>query len=332
MRLRTIGLIITLAVGLLLAPLASDAQQAGKVPRIGLLGVSPESPTGRAVLDAFRQGLRDLGYVEGRSVVIEHRWAEGKPERLPDLAAELVRLNVDVLVAGGGSAGALAAKHATAMIPIVFVYTADPVGLGLVASLARPGGNITGLSAQGSEFVGKLLELLKEAVPRARRVAVLGDPGHPASPMAWRELDLAARTLRVALQAADVRKREELESAFSAMTRAPVPGGIVVLSQPFTFRNSERIANLAAKSRLPAVFGFPEGAAAGGLMSYGPNVRDTYRRAATYVDKILKGARPADLPVEQPTRFELVINMKTAKALGLKIPPSVMIRADQVIE
>ena len=290
------ALVFTLVLGILLAPLVADAQPAGKVPRIGLLGVSPESPTGRAVLDAFRQGLRDLGYVEGRSVVIEYRWAE-EVDRLPALAAELVRLNVDVLVAGGGSAGSLA-----------------------------------GLSAQGIEFAGKLLELLKQAVPHARRVAVLGDPGHPAYPSVWRELGLAARTLRVALQAADVRKREELESAFSAMTRAPVPGGILVLSEPLTFRNSARIANLAAKSRLPAVFGFPEGAAAGGLMGYGPNVRDTYRRAATYVDKILKGARPADLPVEQPTKFDLVINLKTAKALGLKIPPSVMIRADQVIE
>ena len=324
------ALVFTLVLGILLAPLVADAQPAGKVPRIGLLGVSPESPTGRAVLDAFRQGLRDLGYVEGRSVVIEYRWAE-EVDRLPALAAELVRLNVDVLVAGGTPAS-LAAKHATATIPIVSVYTPDPVGLGLVGSLARPGGNITGLSAQGIEFAGKLLELLKQAVPHARRVAVLGDPGHPAYPSVWRELGLAARTLRVALQAADVRKREELESAFSAMTRAPVPGGILVLSEPLTFRNSARIANLAAKSRLPAVFGFPEGAAAGGLMGYGPNVRDTYRRAATYVDKILKGARPADLPVEQPTKFDLVINLKTAKALGLKIPPSVMIRADQVIE
>ncbi|KRT72308.1 MAG: hypothetical protein XU13_C0026G0005 [Candidatus Rokubacteria bacterium CSP1-6] len=331
MRLRRIRLLLALVLGIVVAPLVADAQPAGKVPRIGLLGVSPESPTGRAVLDAFRQGLRDLGYVEGRSVVIEYRWAE-EVDRLPALAAELVRLNVDVLVAGAGSAGSLAAKQATATIPIVFVYTGDPVGLGLVGSLARPGGNITGLSAQGIEFAGKLLELLKQAVPHARRVAVLGDPGHPAYPSVWRELGLAARTLRLALQAADVRKREELESAFSAMTRAPVPGGILVLSEPLTFRNSARIANLAAKSRLPAVFGFPEGAAAGGLMGYGPNVRDTYRRAATYVDKILKGARPADLPVEQPTKFDLVINLKTAKALGLKIPPSVMIRADQVIE
>jgi len=330
--MRRTGLVAGLVLAMLSAPLIGHAQQARRVPLIGFLGaVSPSASATVPARDGFREALRDLGYVEGRSVVIEYRWAEGE-DRLPALAAELVRLNVDVLVAGGGSAGSLAAKHATATIPIVFVYTADPVELGLVASLARPGGNITGLSAQGTEYVGKLLELLKQAVPRARRVAVLGDPGHPASPIVWRELDLAARTLRVALQAADVRKREEIESAFSAMTRAPVPGGMLVLSQPFTFRNSERIANLAAKSRLPAVFGFPEGAAAGGLMGYGPDVRDTYRRAATYVDKILKGARPADLPVEQPTRFKLVINLKTAKALGLRIPQSLLLRSDQVIE
>ena len=331
--MRRAGLVAGLVLAMLSAPLLTHAQQARRVPLIGFLGaVSPSASATVPARDAFREGLRDLGYVEGRSVVIEYRSAEGEVDRLPALAAELVRLNVDVLVAGGGSAGSLAAKHATATIPIVFVYTADPVELGLVANLARPGGNITGLSAQGSEFVGKLLELLKQAVPHAGRVAVLGDPGHPASPMMWRELGPAARTLGVALQAADVRKREELESAFLAMTRAPVPGGIVVLSQPFTFRNSERIANLAAKSRLPAVFGFPEGAAAGGLMGYGPNVRDIYRRAATYVDKILKGARPADLPVEQPTRFDLIINLKTAKALGRTIPQSLLLRSDQVIE
>jgi putative ABC transport system substrate-binding protein len=328
--MRRAGLVAGLVLAMLSAPLLTHAQQARKVPRIGYLSVQPPN-VASPFLDAFREGLRDLGYVEGRSVVIEYRWAEGEVDRLPALAAELVRLNVDVLVAVGSPAS-LAAKHATATIPIVSVYTPDPVGLGLVASLARPGGNVTGLSAVASEYVGKLLELLKQAVPHAGRVAVLGDPGHPAYPIYWRELGLAARTLRVALQAADVRNREELESAFSAMTRAPVPGGIVVVPDTLTISNSGRIANLAAKSRLPAVFGFQEAAAAGGLMGYGPRARDLFHRAATYVDKILKGARPADLPVEQPTRFELVINLKTAKALGLRIPQSLLLRSDQVIE
>ncbi len=320
--------IISVAVAILLPAALADAEQPGKVPRIGVL--SSESFDPEPLREAFVKGLSDLGRVEGQSVLIDWRNAEGNVERLPALAAELVSLRVDVLVASAAPAS-LAAKRATATIPIVSVYTLDPVALGLVASLARPGGNVTGISALSLEYTGKMLELLGEARPRLTRVAVLGDAGNPTYDIYLRELEAAARRLRVTLQPVEVRRPGELDEAFSRMTEGEKPGGLFVMHQPLTWFHRKRIVELAAKTRLPAVYGSREYAQDGGLIGYGANMPDLYRRAATYVDKILKGAKPADLPVEQPTKFELVVNLKTAKALGLTIPQSVLIRADEVI-
>jgi putative ABC transport system substrate-binding protein len=283
--------------------------------------------------EAFRQGLRDLGYVEGRNVVIEYREAEGKYDRLPALAAELVALKVDVILAGGTPA-TLAAKPATRTLPIVFAAVADPVTSGLVTSLARPGGNVTGLSVLAPELVGKCLELLKQAVPGVSRVAVLWHPGalgERTEKDMLKGADVAARALGVRLQFLGTRGPDEFDRAFSDMTRARA-GALTVLGSAMFLTERGRLVDLAAKHRLPAVYPWREGADAGGLMAYRPNVADLFRRAATYVDKILKGAKPGDLPVEQPTKFELVINLKTAKALGLTIPPSVLGRADEVIQ
>ncbi len=319
-----------MAGSLLAAPLAAEAQPVAKVPRIGYLALNPTANP--HLHEAFRQGLRDLGYVEGRNVVIESRDAEGKPERLPALAAELVALKVDVLVAQP-TVAALAAKQATRTLPIVFPV-ADPVSSGLVTSLARPGGNLTGLSILAPEMVGKGLELLKQAVPGVSRVAVLWDPGafpeRTAKDMR-KEVKVAARALGVRLQFIEARGPDDFDRAFSEMTRARA-GALTVLGGSMLFSERKRLVDLAAKNRLPAVYPWREGVDAGGLMAYGPNVADLFRRAATYVDKILKGAKPGDLPIEQPTKFELVINLKTAKALGLTIPRSLLQRADQVIE
>jgi putative ABC transport system substrate-binding protein len=283
--------------------------------------------------EVFRQGLRDLGYVEGRNVVIEYRDAEGKPERLPALAAELVGLKVDVIVAGG-QPHALAAMQATRTLPIVFIGAADPVTSGLVTSLARPGGNVTGLSFLAPELVGKRLELLKQAVPGVTRVAVLWEPGGQGERTAkdmLKQAEAAARALGVRPQFVEARGPADFDRAFSDMTRARA-GALTVLGSVMFVNERRRLVDLAAKNRLPAVYLSREFVDAGGLMSYGPNVADLFRRAATYVDKILKGAKPGDLPVEQPTKFELVINMKTAKALGLTIPQSLLGRADHVVE
>ena len=329
MRLRTAALIVALALGVLSAPLPADGQQPGKVPRIGYL--SATSPTvATNVLNAFRQGLRDLGYVEGENIAIEYRWAEGKLERLPALAAELVRLKVDLILAWT-TAPALAAKDATRTIPIVIGYVADPVERGLIASLARPGGNVTGLSWGGIELSGKQLELLKDAVPKLSRVAILINPASQFHKAVVKEIETAGRALGVKLQPLEVRAPDEFDSAFKAMTRERA-GALLVPGDSMFLLHRTRLAELAAKSRLPAMHGLREHVEAGGLMSYAPSLSDTSRRGATFVDKILKGAKPADLPVEQPTRFELVINLKTAKALGLTIPPSVLIRADHVIQ
>jgi putative ABC transport system substrate-binding protein len=320
----------TLAGGLLAAPFAAEAQPAAQVPRIGYLALNPAANP--HLHEAFRQGLRDLGYVEGRNIVIEYRDAEGKPERLPALAAELVALKVAVLVAQP-TVTALAAKRATRTIPIVFPV-AEPVTSGLVTSLARPGGNITGLSILAPEMGGKGLELLKQAVPGVSRVAVLWDPGafpEGTTKDMRKEVEGAARALGVRLQFIEARGPEDFDRAFSDMTRARA-GALTVLGGSMFFSQRRRLVDLAAKNRLPAVYQWREGVDAGGLMAYGPSVPDLFRRAATYVDKILKGAKPGDLPVEQPTKFELVINLKTAKALGLTIPPSLLQRADQVIE
>jgi putative ABC transport system substrate-binding protein len=320
----------TLVGGLLVAPCAAEAQAPAKVPRIGfLLGVSPAG--GAPYVEVFRQGLRELGYVEGQNIAIEYRWAEGKYERLPVLAAELVRLNVDVIVTSAAPVPQ-AAKQATSTIPIVFTSAADPVAAGLVASLARPGGNITGLAAMGTEVVGKHLELLKEVAPKVSRVAVLQSESNPLRSQTVRQAEGAARALRIELHVLQVRNTPaEIDAAFAAM-RSQRTGGVLVLRNSFFFAQRTQIVALAAKNRLPAVYGFREEAEAGGLMAYGASILDQWRRAAIYVDKILKGAKPADLPVEQPTKFELVINLKTAKALGLTIPPSLLQRADEVIQ
>jgi len=320
-----------IAGGLLAAPLAAEAQQAAKIPRIGYL--APNLAATPQLPEAFRQGLRDLGYVEGRNVVIEYRDAEGKPERFPALAAELVALKVDVIVASGTPV-ALAAKHATRTIPIVLLSGADPVGSGLVTSLARPGGNVTGLSNLSHQLVGKCLEQLKQAVPGVSRVAVLWQPGvigERTEKDILKEADVAARALGVRLQVVEARGPADFDRAFSDMTRARADALTVLTSSMFFFER-RRLVDLAAKNRLPAVYPWREFVDAGGLMAYGANIPDMFRRAATYVDKILKGAKPGDLPVEQPTKFELVINLKTAKALGLTIPQSVLGRADELIQ
>ncbi len=321
-------LTVVFALASLAPPPAADAQPA-RVARIGFLGYVSPSATPHLV-EAFRRGLRDLGYVEGQNVAIEFRWAEGRLERLPDLAAELVRLKVDVIVAQG-TPGPLAAKQATRTIPIVMAAAGDPVGAGLVASLARPGGNVTGLSLQVPELGGKRLQLLQEVVPGVSRVAVLWNAANPYPALVVRETELAARTLGVQLQSLEVRGPDDFETAFQAATRGHA-GALITVDDPLTVNQRARIVDFAGKSRLPAMYGVREFVDAGGLMAYGAHVPDMWRRAATYVDKILKGAKPADLPVEQPTRFELVVNMKTAKALGLTIPQSVLIRADQVIQ
>jgi ABC-type uncharacterized transport system substrate-binding protein len=320
-----------LTLGALAAPLAADAQQAGKVPRIGFLSLT--SPSDRPfLLDAFRQRLRELGWVEGQNTVIDYRYAEDRVDRLPDLAAELVRLKVDLIIASAGTQVATAAKNATETIPIVMIFVRDPVGTGLIASLARPGGNVTGASGTaGLEMFAKQLDLLKETVPKIRRVAILSNPANAYHQLAIREVNVAARSLGVQLQLLEARGPNEFDGAFAAMAKERV-GALLVLSDAIFSSHRTRLADLAARSRLPAAYGVRESVEAGGLMSYGPSLLDSYWRAATYVDKILKGAKPADLPVEQPTKFELVINMKTAKALGLTIPQSVLLRADQVIE
>src|SRR5215470_11406715 len=319
-----------LAGTLLAAPLAAEAQQAGKVHRIGYLtgGLSTDRPH---LIEAFRQGFRELGWVEGQNIVIEYRYAGGRFDRLPDLAAELVRLKVDIIVAVATPASA-AAKNATGTIPIVGISLGDPVGTGLIASLARPGGNVTGVSySVGVETIGKGLELLKEIVPNVRRVAILSNPGNPLHAPAVRDVKVAARSLGVQLQLLEARGPTEFDGAFAAMAKERVGGLLVVADTMFNLHRA-RLVELAAKSRLPAAYGTRDAVEAGGLMSYGPSLPDLFRRGATYVDKILRGAKPADLPVEQPTKFELVINLKTAKALGLTTPRALLGRADGLIQ
>jgi len=313
------------------APLAVEAQQAAKIARIGYLLLNLAG--GPDLHEAFRQGLRDLGYVEGRNLVIEYRDAEGKPERLPALAAELVALKVDVIVAPG-TLTALAAKRATSSIPIVFPVAADPVKDGLVTSFARPGANVTGLSAFAPELVGKRVEQLKHAVPGLSVVAVLWQPGVAGEPTEKEMLkgaEVAGQALGVRLQFVEARGPDEFDRAFSDMTKARA-GALTVLGSAVLFNERRRLVDLAAKHRLPTMFPWRQGVDAGGLMSYGPHGPDLFRRAATYVDKILKGARPADLPVEQPTKFDLFVNATTAKALGMTLPPLLLARANEVIE
>jgi putative tryptophan/tyrosine transport system substrate-binding protein len=321
-------LVWLLATALLTTALTSEAQQPTKIPRIGYMGASFRS-TNPARIEAFRQGLRELGYVEGKNIVIEYRWAEGKFDRLPDLAAELVRLKVDVIVTAG-PASTRPAKEATVTIPIVMGFDNDPVGNGFVASLARPGGNITGLSTHYPEITGKQLELLKEIVPRLSRVAVFGTSTQARNPQALRETELAAGAFKVKLQYLDVLGPKDIETAFRAASKGRAEA-VLVLQSPVLNSQRTQVVNLAVKSRLPAIYAAREFVEDGGLMSYGVSVTDLYRRAATYVDKILKGAKPADLPVEQPKKFEFIINLKAAKQIGLTIPPNVLARADKVI-
>jgi putative ABC transport system substrate-binding protein len=309
------------------APAIAEAQQSTKVRRIGYLtsasGLGPRE-------EAFRQGLRGLGYVEGQNIVIEYRFAQGKLDHLPDRAAELVRLKVDVIVTPS-TLDALAAQRATRTIPIVMAASGDAVATGLVASLARPGGNITGLTALSRELSGKRLELLKEAVPGLSRVAVLWNAANPDKAHDVEETQVAARALGLQVQSLEVRGPNDFESAFRAATKKRA-GALLTLTDTLTSFHQRQVVDLAAKSRLPSIYEFGEWVDAGGLMSYGPNDADLFGRAATYVDKILKGAKPGDLPVEQPRKFELVINLKTAKKIGLSVPPEVLVRADKVIK
>jgi putative ABC transport system substrate-binding protein len=313
-----------------LCSFSADAQQAGRVTRIGYLGVT--SPSDRPpLLDTFRQRLRQLGWIEGHNIVIDYRFAEGRLDRLPELAAELVRLNVDVIVSLG-TQGVTAARNATKTIPIVMIGVRDPVGIGLIASLARPGGNVTGVSGSaGLEIVAKQLELLKETVPEIRHVAILSNPANAYHQLAINELNVAAQSLGVQLQLLEAQGPNEFDSAVAAMAKEHV-GGLLVLSDVIFNDHRARLVDLAAINRLPTAYGIRESVEAGGLMSYGPSFVDFYRRSTAYVDKILKGDKPADLPVEQPTQFELVINLRTAKMLGIEIPPTLLSRADEVIE
>ena len=321
--------VLTLCAMLFALCYSAWGQQPKKIPRIGFLGASSPSAIS-ARIEAFRQGLRELGYVEGKNIVIEYRYAEGKLDRLPGLAAELVRFGVDVIVLAG-PASIRPAKEATSTIPIVMANDADPVGSGVVASLALPGGNITGLSNLAPEMGGKRLELLKEIVPRLARVAVLGTSTTTGTAQVLKEMELAAGAFRVQLQYLDVPGPKEIETAFREARKGRADAVLVLQGGVFNLQRKQ-IAALAVKSRLPAIYHAPEYVEDGGLMSYGVSVTDLYRRAATYVDKILKGAKPADLPVEQPTKFEFIINLQAAKQIGLTIPPNVLVRADKVIK
>ena len=308
----------------------AEAQQATRVPEIGYLGTSSPSLEPHNV-EAFRQGLRDLGYVEGRNIAITYRWAEGQDDRLLDLAAELVRLKADIIVTTG-TPGTLAAKQATKTIPIVMASSGDPVLAGLIASLARPGGNVTGLSILAPELEGKRLDLLKQVVPGLSRVAVLWNPANPATTAFFKQTQTAARALHVTLQSVvEVRRVDDFEHAFATIAGAR-PHALVVIADRFLLAHRTRIVDFAAKNRLAAMYPYIEYVDVGGLISYAPSNIDLFRGAATYVDKILKGAKPADLPVEQPKKFELVINLKAAKQIGLTIPPNLLARADKVIK
>ena len=327
MRKKVIGL--TLGATVFALSVSVEAQQPKKVPRIGFLTATSASSQAPR-LEAFRQGLKDLGYFEGKNITIEYRFAEEKLDRVANLAADLVHLKIDMIVTGGGTS-TRAAKEATATIPIVMGFDNDPVGSGFVASLARPGGNITGLSTLAPEISGKQLELLKEIVPRLSRVAVFGTSTRSGNAQALREIELAAGTLGVQLQYLEVLGAKDIEALFRAASKGRADA-VLALASPTLLLQRTQIADLAVKNRLPAIYYSAEFVEDGGLMTYSVSITDLFRRAATYVDKILKGAKPADLPVEQPTKFELVINLKTAKQIGLTIPQSVLYRADKVIK
>jgi len=326
--MRRIGLAVVLALGFTLAPLAAEAQQAGKVYRVGVLNLTSRDASNG--FRALREGLRELGYAEDANIIFEYRWPEGQAGRLPALAAELVQLKLDVIVTGDPTT-AMAAKHATGETPIVFAVSPEPVAEGLVASLARPGGNVTGLAFFGTEFSGKRLELLKEMLPRVSRIALLWNPRVPHHAALLAATEEAARRISVTLQKVEASGPNDIDKAFQAAVNGRA-GAVLALGAAEFSNIRARIAALGLKHRLPTMTPEPGFAKEGGLVQYGPSVVENWRHAATYVDKILKGAKPADLPVEQPTKFELVINLKTAKALGLTIPQTVLLRADQVIE
>jgi putative tryptophan/tyrosine transport system substrate-binding protein len=324
---------ILVAVVLLAVGVTTEAQQPKKVSRLGYLsGLDPASESTRS--EAIRMALRELGYIEGQNIATEYRYGEGRADRAPELAAELVHLKVDIIVVAGGDPDVRAAKNATKTIPIIMVGAGrDPVRSGLVESLARPGGNVTGLTSLSRELGGKRLELFKEAVPKLARVAVLYDPALPGSVIEVKEvLPVAARALRLTLRSWEVRAADDFDRGFAALNKQRPDGLYVFGSGPLMAANRKRIADFALKSRLPSMYGNREAVDAGGLMSYGADLADSYRRVAYFVDRILKGAKPADLPVEQPTKFELVINLKTAKQIGLTIPPDVLARANRLIK
>jgi putative ABC transport system substrate-binding protein len=327
----TVGCIVTLFLSLLAAPHVADAQQRGKVPQLGwLAGRSRADATATPNVEAFLDGLREHGWIEGHTIAIAFRSPEGRVERYPDLVAELVRLPVDVLFTSGGDSAAQAAKHATSTLPIVMLST-DPVGTGLVASLARPGGNVTGVSLQAAEVGGKRLELLKDAVPQASRVAVLWNSAFPGKASELQDIQMAAQALGVTLVAIAVREPADLDPAFAAISQER-PEALITFADPLTLTHQRRIVDFATEHRLPMISEIKEFAVTGALMTYGASLPALFRRAAYYVDRILRGTQPADLPVEQPTKFEFVINLKAAKELGLSIPPTLLVQADAVIK
>jgi putative ABC transport system substrate-binding protein len=323
-------LLTSLAGAIAAAPLAAETQPAGKQARIGVLILPPRAGAGGTYVQALQEGLHELGYVDGQNLLLEIRWAEGRPDLLPGLAAELLGIRPDVLVTSG-SESIFTLKRATGEVPIIMATVMDPVALGVAASLAKPGGNLTGLAILSLELTSKRLQLLKETVPRLSRVAVLWNPANPGNVLMLKEVETASRILGLRWQGVGVRRPEELAGAFEAILGAQ-SNGILAIEDSMLVSHRSRIVESVERTRLPAMYAFRQFVDAGGLMSYGPNLSESFRRAAVYVDKILKGARAADLPVEQPTKFELVINLKTAKALGLTIPPSLLARADQVIE
>jgi len=325
-----LGLVVAFGLAALGAPLAAHAQSVPRMPRVGVLVPSTPAAATRQI-EAFKQWLREHRYVDGQNIVVDFRYGEGKDERLAELTAELVRTNVDVIVAVTDRAVQMAKQH-TRAIPIVMVLASDPVGAGFVASLARPGGNVTGVTVLSPELSGKRLGLLKETVPTVSRVAFVWNSDIAGAALEYKEIKAAARRLKLDVQFVDIRRPEDIDSALATLSRGQVNALIAAALNPALFSNQDRVARFAIEQRLPTMYATRSYVDAGSLMSYGPNLADMYRGAATYVDKILKGAKPGDLPVEQPTKFELVINLKTAKALGLTIPHSLLLRADQVIE
>ena len=328
--MRLIGLAVVLTLSLALPTLAAEAQETANKAHVGVLLLTPRAGAGGTYIEALRGGLRELGYVEGQNLLLEIRSAEGRPDRLPRLAAEILGTRPDVLVTAGSEA-ILTLKRATDVVPIVMATVMDPVALGITPSLAKPGGNLTGLAILSLELTSKRLQLLKEAFPRLSRVAVLWNPDNPGNALVLKEVETAAQALGLSWQGFAVQRPDKIVGTFEAVVGAQC-NGILAIEDSVLFSHLFRIVESAARSRLPAMYAFRQFADAGGLMSYGPNTPDSFRRAAVYVHKILKGAKPADLPIEQPTKFELVINLKTAKALGLTIPQSLLLRADQVIQ